>query len=483
MRFSVVLLCHLASVAILSPHANAARPNIVFIYPDDMRWDAMGVVQREQGERARFPWLRTPHFDRLAANGVRFRESFVATSLCSPGRANVMTGQHGHLNGVINNYTPLPATAVTFAQHLQTAGYTTAYVGKWHMYQQRERPHYDYVASFVGQGRYNDCPVLINGVETLTKGWIDDVSTEYATRFIAQQPTEKPFFLWLGFKSPHVPRGGTNLPEPFRSLYANEVSRPTPNTSLKAIYNRTGAGDSGAKKTDPMLQRAANDRDYFRHIAAIDACVGRVLDELERTAKIENTIVILASDNGYYSGEHGVGDKRTAYDESLRVPLIVRLPGRARVARTSDAFVVNLDYASTILDYAGAKPLPLTHGRSLRPVIEGATPQDWRTAFFYEYFEEPQYTTPGVLAVRTTTHKLVVYPGHEDWTEVFDLQADPYETKNLANDRSLRAQLQARFDAEAKAVAFRWPPGYGPNGEIPPPAPGTENSGNRKQKE
>ncbi len=393
-----------------------------------------------------------------------------------------MTGLHGHLNGVTNNYTPLPATAVTFAEHLRTAGYSTAYVGKWHMYLQRERPHYDYVASFVGQGKYIDCPVMINGVETATKGWLDDVSTNYATDFIAQQPKEKPFFLWLGFKSPHVPRGGNNLPEAFRTLYADSVSRPTPNTGLRAIYNSGNPVDAGAKKADPMVQRAANDRDYFRHITAIDACVGRVLDVLERTDQIENTIVVFTSDNGYYMGEHGIGDKRSAYDESLRVPLLVRLPGRSPAPRTSDALVLNLDHASTILDYAGAAPLPVTHGRSLRPVLEGSTPRDWRTAFFYEYFEEPQYTTPGVLAVRTTTHKLNVYPGHEDWTEVFDLREDSYETRNLVADRALRAQLQARFDAEAKAVSFRWPPGYGPNGEIPPPAPGTENSGNRKQK-
>ena len=447
--------------------AAPARPNIVFIYSDDLRWDSLGVVQREQGAAARFPWLQTPHLDGMAAQGVRFRESFVATSLCSPGRANVMTSRYGHHTGIIGNSRPLPENTVTLAKLLQEAGYTTAYCGKWHMGSQRERPYYDYVASFIGQGRYTDCPLLVNGTETPTKGWVDDVTTDYATRFVAAQPREKPFFLWLGLKSPHGPRGGDNLPEHARHLYANEKSRPTPNTGVKAIYLGAVEGQSAQAAENTQQQEAQ--RDFHRHATAVDGCVGRVLAALAQTGRAENTLVIFASDNGYYLGEHGIGDKRSAYDESLRVPLVMRAPG-ASAARgvTVDAMALNLDYGPTILDFAGAAPLPGAQGRSLRPLLEGRAPADWRTDYFYEYFKEPQYAVPTVLALRTTTHKLITYPGHDEWTEVFDLKQDPYELKNLAGDRALRGRLQATLEARAQSAGFVWPEGWNARGDAPP---------------
>lgn len=454
----------LAAAAAPSP----TRPNLVFIYCDDLRWDGFGTVQREQGAAARFPWIQTPRLDALAAESVRFRESFVVTSLCSPGRANVMTSRHSHLTGVVGNGQHLPDTAVTFAQHLRAAGYTTGYFGKWHMRDQRTRPHYDQVASFVGQGRYFDCPLLVNGVETPTKGWVDDVTTDYAARFVAAQPRDRPFFLWLGFKSPHGPRGGANLPERVKSLYTDDVSLPVPNAGVKAIYQ--GSANATAGKAAGPAQNEAH-RDYFRHVTAIDSRVGVLLDALEQTGRRENTVVIFTSDNGYYLGEHGLGDKRSAYDESLRVPLLVRLPGRDALRGTvSEAVTLNLDIAPTLLDYAGASPLAGAQGRSLRPLLEGRTPPDWRAAFFYAYYREGQYPVPTVLAVRTKTHKLVTYPGQADWTEVFDLKADPYETRNLAGETRLRAQLEQTMAAESKRAEFRWPPGFGPNGEFPPAA-------------
>ena len=463
-----IMLSLLGALASPTLAAGISRPNLVFIYCDDLRWDALGVVQREQGASARFPWIQTPRLDRLAAESVRFRESFVVTSLCSPGRANVMTSRHGHLTGVIGNQQHLPDNVVTFAQHLRAAGYTTAYFGKWHMRDQRERPSYDHVASFVGQGRYFDCPLLVNGVETPTKGWVDDVTTDYAARFVAAQPRDRPFFLWLGFKSPHGPRGGDNLPARVKSLYRDDVARPTPNTSRRAIYQ---APDSVPSKQGVAAPNAEGHRDYFRHVTAIDTCVGTLLDALERSGRREDTVVIFTSDNGYYLGEHGLGDKRSAYDESLRVPLLIRLPGRdAPHGNINDAMTLNLDYGPTLLDFAGAPPLPSAQGRSLRPLLEGQMPADWRTAFFYAYFREGQYAAPTVLAVRTTTHKLVTYPGRKDWTEVFDLAADPYEVKNLSGDAALRSRLEAVYAVESQKAEFRWPPGYGPNGEFPPAA-------------
>src|SRR5947209_4095034 len=177
--------------------AEPQRPNFVFVYTDDQRWDAMSVVQREHGERGRFPWLKTPHMDRLAAEGVRFRNAFVVNSLCAPSRASFLTGCYGHLNGVVNNHTPFPVTNVTHASLLRQAGYATAYLGKWHMGRQTgQRPGFDFSASFIGQGQYFDCPLEINGKSTPTKGWVDDVCTDHAVRFI-QENKDRPFLLVL----------------------------------------------------------------------------------------------------------------------------------------------------------------------------------------------------------------------------------------------------------------------------------------------
>src|SRR5436309_2810958 len=203
--------------------AGAPRPNFLFIYTDDQRWDAMSVVQREQGKKGRFPWLKTPNMDRLAAEGIRFRNAFVVNSLCAPSRACFLTGKYSHLNGVANNHTPLPDNAVTHASLLRQAGYTTGYVGKWHMDGQRgQRPGFDYSASFIGQGRYNDCPFEINGQATPTKGWVDDVSANFAIDFLKNNK-EKPFLLCVGFKSSHGP---WEPPERLKNLYANEEAKP-----------------------------------------------------------------------------------------------------------------------------------------------------------------------------------------------------------------------------------------------------------------
>jgi arylsulfatase A-like enzyme len=463
LKTTVVVLGVYSTLSTLSFWASAAlagerpqRPNIVFMYADDWRWDCLGIVQREQAEKARFPWLETPRLDQLATESIRFDQSFVVNSLCSPGRTCVLTGRYSHLNGIIGNSRPLPVDTPTVATQLKKAGYTNAYCGKYHMDNQRERPGFDYVASFVGQGRYNDCPILLNGQQTPTHGWIDDVSTDYAVKFLEQQPKDKPFFLWLGFKSPHGPRGGENLPERSRGLYEGKESRSVPNLDVPAIFNR--GQQAAADRPRRRQQQLEGHRAYMRHITAIDECVGRVLDALDRTGQAANTIVIVGSDNGYYLGEHQLGDKRSAYDESLRVPLLIRLPGKtASRGVASDAIVLNIDYAPTILDFAGAPPLPDAQGRSLRPLLAGQTPKNWRSSFFYEYFKEPNYTSPTVLAVRTATHKLITYPGHDEWTELFDLAKDPYELKNLAGDADLMNQLRGEFDAQSQATKFRMP--------------------------
>jgi N-acetylglucosamine-6-sulfatase len=279
--------------------------------------------------------------------------------------------------------------------------------------------------------------------------------------FIEKQTKDKPFFLFLGFKSAHGPRGGESLPERLRGMYANQESHDSPNVGVEAIYH---TGDAGQRPPARRRneQKFKGHRAYMQHITAVDGCIGRVLDALDRTGQAENTIVIVTSDNGYYLGEHGLGDKRTAYDESMRVPLLIRTPDKdAPRGVASEAIALNIDYAPTILDFAGAEPLPAAQGRSLRPAMSGKLPPDWRSSFFYEYFKEGEFPPPTVFAVRTATHKLITYPGHDEWTEVFDIKNDPYELRNLVSDSELLKKLQSEFDAQAKAVQFRMPAGVG----------------------
>jgi arylsulfatase A-like enzyme len=432
----------------------AERPNFVFVYTDDQRWDALGVVQREHGERGRFPWLKTPHMDRLAAEGVRFRNAFVVNSLCAPSRASFLTGCYGHINGVVNNHTPFPVDNVTHANLLRQAGYATAYVGKWHMDGQRgQRPGFDFSASFVGQGRYFDCPIEVNGKETATKGWVDDVGTDFALQFMREH-RDRPFLLVVGFKAAHGPFD----PAPRRmNEYAGEQARAVPNLGASAIY-RDQARQSGTNQQPN--DKVTTNLNYYRCITAADDNLGRIMQTLDELKLAENTMLVFASDNGFYQGEHGLGDKRSAYEESMRIPLVVRYPELGAKGKSIDQLALNVDLAPTLLDYAGVAIPRAMQGRSWRPLLEGRA-DNWRKAFFYCYFFETRFPTPTVTAVRTETAKLVKYPGREEWTELFDLVKDPYETKNLRSDpgaASLRSELEAEYERQKAAVDFRIPP-------------------------
>jgi arylsulfatase A-like enzyme len=434
-------------------HAADRKPNFLFIYADDQRWDAMGVVQREQGERARFPWFKSPNMDRLAAEGVRFRNAFVTLSLCSPSRAAFLTGRYNHLNGITNNSTPFPENSVTHATLLHAAGYRTAYIGKWHMGNQRgQRPGFDYSASFIGHGRYNDCSVEINGVATPTKGWIDDVSTAYAIEWMKQNRGQ-PFSMVVGFKSPHSPRGGENLPERLRNLYAGETSRPAPNSGARAIYH--GPVPAGGAKPHPLAANSVH-LDYLRHVTGADENLGKLLDTLDELGLADDTVVVYSSDNGYFLGEHGLGDKRSLYEESLRIPMLMRYPRLFGKGRVVDEMVLNIDLAPTFLDLAGVPAPREMQGASWKALAAGRKPADWRRSFLAEYFFE-MGDAPTAVGVRTADAKLVKYPGHPEWTEVFDLAVDPYELKNLAADPAATAKLSAEFDAQMKAMKYAVP--------------------------
>lgn len=439
------------------PAAVPRTPNFLFIYTDDQRWDALGVVQREQGERGRFPWLQTPNLDRLAAAGVRFRNAFVVNSLCSPSRATLLTGQYSHANGVVNNQLPHPPGSLSLPALLRPAGYTSAYIGKWHHGKDSgKRPGFDFSASFVGQGVYFDCPFEVDGVATPTEGFVDDVATDYAARFIRDHRAE-PFLLILGFKTCH----GPFLPPPrHERTYDGERARRTPNLGVRPPFKQADVAASGGPAASGEDATVPTNLGMFRGITAIDENVGRLLDLLDELGLADDTVVCFSSDNGFYLGEHGLGDKRSAYDESMRVPLLVRYPRLAAAGRVEDRMVLNVDTAPTFLDLAGVPVPAAMHGRSWRPLLAGEGDVPWRDSFFYCYYFERNFATPTTTALRTADAKLIVYPGHADWTEVFDLAADPYETRNLAADPAhaeLRRSLEAAYEEQSQAVGFHVP--------------------------
>ena len=413
-------------------HAEAGEDrhtNILLIVTDDQRWDELGVVQRERGQDARFPFLQTPRLDALADEGMRFRNAFVTTSLCSPSRTAILTGQYNHTNGIIDNATPF-APRPTWATALQAAGYTTAFVGKWHHGEEQwERPGFDYIATYRGQGTYEGATFRINNAqtETRTEGYVDARSVDFAIDFLEKQG-DRPFAMMIGFKAVH---------EPFTPMqahaddYVSESIRPAPNWDAAAPWKDKGPVRVPRRPGSPPAWL-----DILRSVNGIDQNVGRLLDALDALDLAGNTVVIFTSDNGYFLGEHQLGDKRSAYEESIRVPLIVRWPGVAGAGTISDELVLNIDLAPTILDITGV-PGHAMQGNSLQTLLAGQ-PAPWRQAFLYEYFQEDEFwksprvpRTPSILALRTATHKLVTYPDFPHWTQLFDLEADPYEIRNL----------------------------------------------------
>lgn len=426
------------------------RPSFVVVLSDDQRFDALGVVQREQGPQARFPWLATPSLDRLASEGVRFRNAFVVSSLCSPSRASFLSGLYGHTNDVVDNQTPLSASTDTIASLLRSAGYRTGYVGKWHMGDQVERPGFEWSASYVGQGRYFDGTFLVDGAPEATQGWVDDVATDYALEFLRRHRSE-PFLLVVGYKSPHGPHRQASVPERARGRHRDVRIEPARNALALPPYEAPRARAWDASSEDSV-------RSYFDLLSAMDDAFGRLLEAIDALGLRERTVVIFAGDNGYLLGEHGMRTKRAAYEASIRIPLLVRWPAQHGVARglSVDAPVLNVDLAPTLLELAGIPtPGPL-HGRSLGELIEERG-HPWRLAFLYEFFQEPSFQIPTQLALRAADTKLIVYPGHPDWTELFDLSSDPGEQHNLARDPTRAAQLEAlhaELEREARSLGL-----------------------------
>ena len=431
-----VLAMTLTCLATLSVDAKAAvdaRPNIVFILVDDQRYDAFSF--------AGHPFLETPHLDQLAGDGVVFENTFVTTSLCSPSRASILTGQYAHRHQVLGNRTRLDTAIPTFAVALEVAGYDTAFVGKWHMGAPDDSPRAGFRrwVSFPGQGRYFDQPLNIDGEAVAGEGYLTDVLTDHAVSFIAE-PREKPFLLYLSHKAVHTPFSAA----PRHEGSYQEKRYPHPTTMADSEENYRGKPDwvraqrnswhgvdgmyNGSMDFDGFLL------DYAETLRAVDDSVGRVVAALSAAGVLDNTLIVFSSDNGFQFGEHGLIDKRTMYEESIRVPLIVRGPLGARGGRRLPQMILNVDFASTFIDVAGAEIPPSMQGASFLPFLEDpeATGRD---AFLYEYFWERAFPqTPTVLGVRTERFKLMRYQGIWDRYELYDLESDPEERHNLLGE-------------------------------------------------
>ena len=484
----LALTLHAAAAAAQTTPA-AARPNIIYIMTDDHAAHAIGAY----GSRVN----KTPNIDRLAREGALLTNVFATNSICTPSRATILTGQYSHLNGV-TVFNRFDSSRMTAPRLLQQGGYYTGMIGKWHL--GSDPAGFDRWEILPGQGAYHD-PVFYtaSSQKTYTGRYATDVITDLAVEFLETRPRDKPFFLMMHHKAPHRPWepdaahaaqfAGRRIPEPTTlhdtyetrtdALHENQqrVAADLTNRDLKLTPPTGLAGQDLAKwnqtrpdsvpivrngktitLTGPALAAWKYQRymqDYLATVQAVDDSVGRVLAYLDNAGLAKNTIVIYTSDQGFFLGEHGLFDKRFMYEESIRMPFLVRWPAGIAPNRRSDAMALNVDFAPTFLDAAGLPPSPAMQGRSLLPVLRGRTPTDWRTSMYYRYYHDPgDHNTRAHYGVRTRTHKLIYFWKKDQW-ELFDLVRDPHELRNLygrPGQEALTATLKAELARLKKEV-------------------------------
>ena len=486
--------------------ADAKRPNIVFIFSDDHAYQAISAY----GDPRRL--IETPNLDRIAKEGMRLDRCLVTNSICGPSRATVLTGKYSHKNGFYNNSnSKFDGSQVTAPKLLQAAGYQTAVIGKWHLIS--DPTGFDFWQILPGQGVYYNPPMVRNGERIKNEGYVTDIITDASLDWLAKRDKTKPFLLMCQHKAPHREwepalrhlnhdhdrkydepptlfddYAGRGIAERDQDMTIARTITPkdmklvpipqqTPEQKKEwdAYYEPRNeayrkANLSGKELTSWRYQRYMHD--YLGCVKAVDESVGRVLKYLDDEGLTENTIVIYSADQGFFLGEHGWFDKRWIFEESLRAPLLVRWPGVTKPGSTTRDIVSNLDFAETFLDAAGA-PIPKEmQGRSMRPVLAGQKPADWRTSFYYNYYEYPQphHVRPH-YGVITDRYKLVQFYGTgEDYTELFDLKEDPSEMKSVsgqpayaATEKELQSEL-ARLRKELDVPAQDSPEAFGNGG-------------------
>ena len=416
----------------LARQPGAAARNVVIVQTDDHRYDMLGVMGH--------PFVETPHMDSLARNGVHVANAFATTALCSPSRASLLTGRYAHRHRVVDNNNPIPKGTVFFPQYLQRAGYDTAFIGKWHMGGEHDdpQPGFDRWVSFKGQGTYLPSAdgLNVDGRRVPQKGYITDELTDYALEWLNGRPADKPFFMILSHKAVHsefIPA------ERHRGRYAgNAVPKPVtlapPEASAnKPVWTRNQRnswhGVEFPYHSD--LDVDSYYRSYAETLLAVDESLGRVLGWLRDHGRLENTLVIYVGDNGFMFGEQGLIDKRTAYEASMRVPMLMQAPNLIPAGRKATGMAANIDIAPTVLDAAGLVPPAGLDGVSLLPMLRGEK-TSVRDALLYEYYWERNFPqTPTIHALRTDRYKYIHYQGIWDTDELYDLSSDPHEVTNL----------------------------------------------------
>jgi N-acetylglucosamine-6-sulfatase len=447
MRLRQLLLLAAVLAATNCATPTAREPNIVFILVDDMRWDELGA--------AGHPFLETPNMDRLAREGIRFVNAFATTPLCSPSRASLLTGQYARTHGIIDNTARPSHDLPTFPREFQRAGYTTGFFGKWHMgNDDSPRPGFSHWVAMPGQGEAIDPHLNVDGRKVQAKGYVTDVLTDYVEQFI-ERAGDKPFLAYLAHKAIHPnivqqndgslapvagQPGGFVAAERHRGRYAGKAMPRRPNAFIPpvdkpALMRRIGTlpplGRETATTDDEMRGRA-------EMLLGVDDSLGRILAALEKAGALDNTIVVFTSDHGYFYGEHGLNEeRRLAYEETIRIPLLVRLPRRVYAGTIAKEMVLTIDLAPTLLELAGLMPAPAMEGRSLSPVFAG-TSGAWRESFLIEYYSDtvfPRILKMGYSAVRTSKAKYIEYRDLTGMDELYDLETDPYEEHNLLPGR------------------------------------------------
>ena len=454
---------------------------------DDMRWDEMRV--------AGHPFIDTPNMDRLAREGARFTNAFATTPLCSPSRASFLTGQYPHTNGIIDNTARASHSLRVFPLELQRTGYRTGFFGKWHMgNDDSPRPGFDHWVAMPGQGEAIDPSLNVDGERVHAKGYTTDLLTDYVERFM-DRPSDRPFLVYLAHKAIHpnviqrddgsvVPipgqPGGFVAADRHRGRYlgrnmprrANAFKPPLGKPALlRQIEQLPPLGPKTATTDDEIRGR-------LEMLLGVDDSLGRILGTLERKGVLNDTVVVLTSDHGYFYGEHGLNEeRRLAYEETIRIPLVIRYPPLAIAGSTLPEMALSLDIAPTLLEVAGLQPGAEIQGRSLVPVLKKEA-REWRKSFLIEYFTDtvyPRIRNMGYVATRTARHKYINYRELQGMDKLYDLDQDPYEETNII-DRSdaretlqqMKAELQRLLDQTRYAAPRRRSTRRRPSGDGQP---------------
>jgi arylsulfatase A-like enzyme len=467
------------------------QPNILFIFSDDHAYQAISAY----GDKRHL--IETPNLDRIAKEGMRFDRCLVPNSICGPSRASILTGKYSHLNGFYNNSnSKFDGSQQTFPKLLRATGYQSAIIGKWHLVS--DPTGFDFWQILPGQGVYFNPPMIRNGEQVKTEGYVTDIITDLTLDWLKKRDKSKPFLLMCQHKAPHrewspPPRFldhdlDRKYPEPetlfddysgrglavrdqdmtiektFTERDAKLTAPPemTPEQlkAWDAYYRPRNEAFRKANLSGKDLVRWRYNRymhDYVGCIKAVDEGVGRLLDYLKQEGLEKDTLVIYSSDQGFYTGEHGWFDKRWIFEESLRTPFLARWPGVIKPDQVNKDIVSILDFTSTFVEVAGVKIPSDLQGRSLLPLFGGKTPNDWPKSFYYHYYEypAPHHVRPH-YGVVTDRYKLVhFYMPDVNYWELYDSQADPLEVKSFYDDPSYAktvAELRAELDRLRKEL-------------------------------